>query len=100
MSNSPESGKKVSNKPKRANGRGSIYQITKPNGRKVWKAAIKDINGKLRTKNFTKMSKAEISSLLSRTAKGPIGTKVERYKKPEKAAILEHFHPHEDGVAD
>ena len=59
MNNSPETGKKVSNKPKRANGRGSIYQITKPNGRKVWKAAIKDINGKLRTKNFTKLSEAE-----------------------------------------
>ena len=59
MSNSPESGKKASSKPKRANGRGSIYQITKSNGRKVWKAAIKDINGKLRTKNFTKQSEAE-----------------------------------------
>ena len=59
MSNSPEQAKKVSNKPKRANGRGSIYQITKPNGRKVWKAAIKDLNGKLRTKNFTKISDAE-----------------------------------------
>ena len=59
MNNSPETGKKVSNKPKRANGRGSIYQITKPNGRKVWKAAIKDINVKLRTKNFTKLSEAE-----------------------------------------
>lgn len=59
MNNSPESSKKVSNKPKRANGRGSIYQLTKPNGRKVWKAAIKDINGKLRTKNFTKLSEAE-----------------------------------------
>jgi integrase len=59
VSNSPESGKKVSNKPKRANGRGSIYQITKSNGRKVWKAAIKDINGKLRTKNFTKFAEAE-----------------------------------------
>ncbi len=59
MSNSPESGKKVSNKPKRANGRGSIYQITKSNGRKVWKAAIKDINGKLRTKNFSKFAEAE-----------------------------------------
>lgn len=59
MSNSPESGKKVSNKPKRANGRGSIYQITKSNGRKVWKAAIKDINGRLRTKNFTKFAEAE-----------------------------------------
>jgi integrase len=59
VSNSPESGRKVSNKPKRANGRGSIYQITKSNGRKVWKAAIKDINGKLRTKNFTKFAEAE-----------------------------------------
>jgi integrase len=59
VNNSPEAGKKVCNKPKRANGRGSIYQITKPNGRKVWKAAIKDINGKLRTKNFTKLSEAE-----------------------------------------
>ena len=59
MNNSPAAGKKVSTKPKRANGRGSIYQITKPNGRKVWKAAVKDINGKLRTKNFTKLSEAE-----------------------------------------
>ena len=59
MNNSPASGKKVSNKPKRANGRGSIYQVPKSNGRKVWKAAIKDINGKLRTKNFNKQSEAE-----------------------------------------
>lgn len=59
MSNSPQSVRKVSDKPKRANGRGSIYPITKPNGRKVWKAAIKDLNGKLRTKNFTKIAEAE-----------------------------------------
>jgi integrase len=59
VSNSPESTKKVTNKPKRANGRGSIYQVTKSNGRRVWKAAIKDINGKLRTKNFTKIADAE-----------------------------------------
>jgi integrase len=59
VNNSPASGKKVSNKPKRANGRGSIYQVPKSNGRKVWKAAIKDINGKLRTKNFNKQSEAE-----------------------------------------
>jgi len=59
VTNSPDTDKKVSNKPKRSNGRGSIYQITKSNGRKVWKAAIKDINGKLRTKNFTKQSEAE-----------------------------------------
>ena len=56
---STQSPTKKSVKPKRANGRGSIYQITKSNGRKVWKAAIKDINGKLRTKNFTKLSEAE-----------------------------------------
>ena len=59
MNNSPASGKKVSNKPKRANGRGSIYQVPIANGRKVWKGAVKDINGKLRTKNFTKLSEAE-----------------------------------------
>ncbi len=59
MNNSPETGKKVSNKPKRANGRGSIYQVPVANGRKVWKGAVKDINGKLRTKNFTKRSEAE-----------------------------------------
>ena len=59
MNNSPKPAKKVSSKPKRANGRGSIYQITKPNGRKVWKAAIKDVNGKLRTKNFTRFAEAE-----------------------------------------
>ena len=59
MNNSPKPAKKVSNKPKRANGRGSIYQITKPNERKVWKAAMKDVNGKLRTKNFTRFAEAE-----------------------------------------
>jgi integrase len=59
VSTSPESTKKLSNRPKRANGRGSIYQITKSKGRKIWKAAIKDLNGKLRTKNFTKISEAE-----------------------------------------
>lgn len=59
MNNSPDTGKKVSNKPKRANGRGSIYQVPVANGRKVWKGAVKDINGKLRTKNFTKRSEAE-----------------------------------------
>jgi integrase len=57
--NTPGNTKNTSAKPKRANGRGSIYQITKSNGRKVWKAAIKDINGKLRTKNFNRQSEAE-----------------------------------------
>lgn len=51
-------------------------------------------------KAFTRMSRAEISSLLDRTAKGPTGTRVERYKKPEKTAILENFRPHLDGEAD
>ena len=59
MSYSPDNAIKQSRKPKRANGRGSIYQITKPNGRKVWKAAIKDINGTLRTRNFVKLTGAE-----------------------------------------
>jgi len=59
MQDSPASGKKVSNRPKRSNGRGSIYQVPKSNGRKVWKAAIKDVTGKLRTKNFNKVSEAE-----------------------------------------
>jgi integrase len=59
MQDSPASGKKVSNRPKRSNGRGSIYQVPKSNGRKVWKAAIKDVTGKLRTKNFNKISDAE-----------------------------------------
>lgn len=59
MSNTPKVTKKVSDRPKRANGRGSVYRIAKSNGRKVWKAAIKDLNGKLRTKNFTKIADAE-----------------------------------------
>lgn len=61
MSASPEIHQKnrnKSNKPKRANGRGSIYQISK-NGRKKWKAAIHDINGKLRTKSFDRHADAE-----------------------------------------
>lgn len=49
-------------------------------------------------KTFQKMSKQEISSLLDRTKSGPIGTKVERYKKPEKQAG--DFRPHRDGEAD
>lgn len=51
----------------------------------------------LTVKTFQKMSSDEISKLLSRTAKGPIGSKVERYKKPEKSAILNRFPPHQDG---
>jgi len=51
----------------------------------------------LTVKTFQKMNRDEISTLLSRTAKGPIGSKVERYKKPEKTAILNHLAPHQDG---
>lgn len=51
----------------------------------------------LTVKTFEKMSREEISTLLSRTAKGPIGSKVERYKKPEKTAILNQLAPHQDG---
>lgn len=46
-------------------------------------------------KAFQKMSPKEISTLLERTRKGPIGTKVERYKKPEAGA--RNYRPHEDG---
>jgi predicted aldo/keto reductase-like oxidoreductase len=37
----------------------------------------------LACKTFQKMSAEEISQLLARTSKGPHGTKIERYKKPE-----------------
>lgn len=48
----------------------------------------------LACKTFEKMSRAEIQALLTRTAKGPYGSKIERYKKPESAA----FHRlHDDG---
>ncbi|MBL8215983.1 MAG: aldo/keto reductase [Bryobacterales bacterium] len=49
-------------------------------------------------KTFKKMDPNEISSLLERTKKGPIGTKVERYKKPESTAS--GYRPHEDGDLD
>jgi aryl-alcohol dehydrogenase-like predicted oxidoreductase len=45
-------------------------------------------------KTFQPMSKTEISSLLERTSKGPIGSKVERYKRPEAGA---RTRPHNDG---
>jgi len=51
----------------------------------------------LTVKTFEKMSRDEISTLLSRTANGPIGSKIERYKKPEKTAILDQLAPHNDG---
>jgi predicted aldo/keto reductase-like oxidoreductase len=45
-------------------------------------------------KTFRPMSKQEITSILERTKKGPYGSKIESYKKPEAGA----FHrPHNDG---
>lgn len=46
-------------------------------------------------KNFKPMSKAEISSILERTKKGPYGSKIENYKKPEAGAF--HHRLHNDG---
>jgi predicted aldo/keto reductase-like oxidoreductase len=37
-------------------------------------------------KAFQKMSRKEMSILLERTSQGPVGSKVERYKKPESGA--------------
>lgn len=51
----------------------------------------------LACKTFSKMTPQEVSALLDRTSKGPIGTKVENYKKPEKSAGLKNYRPHEDG---
>jgi predicted aldo/keto reductase-like oxidoreductase len=49
----------------------------------------------LACKTFKKMSPQEISSLLDRTRKGPIGSKVETYKKPESTGY--HHRVHQDG---
>ena len=49
----------------------------------------------LACKTFKKMSGQEISSLLDRTRKGPIGSKVETYKKPESTGY--HHRVHQDG---
>ena len=59
MTTTPQPARKVSNNPKRANGRGSRYQIPQKSGKKVWKAAIHDATGKLRTKQFDKLAEAE-----------------------------------------
>jgi uncharacterized protein len=37
-------------------------------------------------KNFKRMSEQEVSSILDRTKKGPYGSKIETYKKPQTAA--------------
>ena len=44
---------------RKANGRGSIYKVKKSNSKEVIKAAIHDINGKRRTKNFARKADAE-----------------------------------------
>ena len=49
----------------------------------------------LACKTFKKMSTQEISSLLDRTRKGPTGSKVETYKKPESTGY--HHRVHQDG---
>jgi uncharacterized protein len=52
----------------------------------------------LACKTFEKMSPKEISALLARTKGGPKGTKVEGYKKPEKAARGARIHQDGDAV--
>jgi len=59
VSESLELDKKVSVRPKSSNGRGSTYQIPSKSKKRVYRAAIHDINGKRRTKNFNKRSDAE-----------------------------------------
>jgi integrase len=44
---------------KRSNGQGSIYYVSTKTGKRSYKAAIHDINGKRRTKTFKKKSEAE-----------------------------------------
>ncbi|MCS7025122.1 MAG: aldo/keto reductase [Bryobacteraceae bacterium] len=48
-------------------------------------------------KTFRRMTPQEMTSLLERTKQGPVGVKVERYKKSETQAV--HLLQHEDGEA-
>ena len=50
-------------------------------------------------KAWKKMTPAEISSVLERTRKGQIGSKIETYKKKEPY-LAGHFRPHLDGDAE
>ena len=59
MQQSYQTLKTPASKEKRANGRGSIYPVFNKSGAKRYRAAIYDINGKLRVKNFKKKSEAE-----------------------------------------
>lgn len=45
-------------------------------------------------KSFQKLSQREIDAILARTAKGPVGVSVERYKRAPSGA---HARPHADG---
>ena len=58
MSNASISGN-TSGHEKNSNGRGSIYPIKLKSGATRYRAAIHDINGKRRTKNFKKKAEAE-----------------------------------------
>jgi aryl-alcohol dehydrogenase-like predicted oxidoreductase len=51
-------------------------------------------------KAWKKLTPAEISSILERTRKGEIGSKIERYKKPEPYLQAAGYRPHQDGEAD
>jgi len=55
----PDSSKKVSAKPRNANGRGSVYQLKNKSGRSVYRASIYDVTGKRRVKNFKLKGQAE-----------------------------------------
>lgn len=46
-------------------------------------------------KSMSAMSATEAQALLSRTGRGPTGSKIERYKRPESGAFLRQ--PHVDG---
>lgn len=39
-------------------------------------------------KTYRKMSAVEVKELLARTGKGPVGSEVEQYKRPESSASL------------
>lgn len=58
LEETPKKQRQVSSE-KRANGQGSIYYVSTKTGKRSYKAAIHDINGKRRTKTFKKKSEAE-----------------------------------------
>jgi len=58
LEETPKKQRQVSSE-KRSNGQGSIYYVATKTGKRSYKAAIHDINGKRRTKTFKKKSEAE-----------------------------------------